>query len=253
MMNCLLEDSQVLGYSADKVVEQTFYKELMAYAKNYPTEEICGFILAIAGQHVFRLCSNEAYDKKVSFLIHPKDYIACANEGEIVAVVHSHVNEPADPSPADMASAENCKLPFLIVNPHIDTWAWYEPSGYVQPLEGRVWCYGVNDCFTLVQDYYKGLGVPLKDLFRTELFWEKGENWYAEKFGEWGFTRVLSDFHVHDVVLIQIKSDIPNHAAVLQSDGTILHHVRERISCKDVYDGYWRRHTWAVLRHNKFL
>jgi cell wall-associated NlpC family hydrolase len=51
------------------------------------------------------------------------------------------------------------------------------------------------------------------------------------------------------VVLMQVKSKVANHGAVYLGDDKLLHHLHGRLSCHDVYGGYWARHTLAVVRH----
>ena len=37
-----------------------------------------------------------------------------------------------------------------------------------QSLLGRIWSYGENDCFSLIRDYYKLLGIQLPDYERPD-------------------------------------------------------------------------------------
>jgi proteasome lid subunit RPN8/RPN11 len=40
------------------------------------------------------------------FVIHPEDYVAADEQGEIVGVVHSHPELPPEPSQADRVACE---------------------------------------------------------------------------------------------------------------------------------------------------
>ena len=48
---------------------------------------------------------------------------------------------------------------------------------------------------------------------------------------------------------MQLGADVPNHAAIYIGNGLVLHHPRDRLSCKDVYGGIWQKHTVMHLRH----
>jgi cell wall-associated NlpC family hydrolase len=49
--------------------------------------------------------------------------------------------------------------------------------------------------------------------------------------------------------LMQIRSKVPNHAAVYIGDGMIMHHMYKRLSTRDMYGGMWADHATHVLRH----
>jgi cell wall-associated NlpC family hydrolase len=75
-------------------------------------------------------------------------------------------------------------------------------------------------------------------------------NLYLDNFGSAGFhTTDLADLQVGDVLLMQVASPVPNHAAVYLGDGLILHHLQGRLSSRDVYGGYWHKVTTHALRH----
>ena len=61
------------------------------------------------------------------------------------------------------------------------------------------------------------------------------------------------DIRKGDVLLMQIASPVPNHAAIYLDDGVIMQHVAGRLSSRDVYGGYWAKHTTHVLRHRSLL
>lgn len=78
-------------------------------------------------------------------------------------------------------------------------------------------------------------------------------NLYLDNFGSAGFGVAnltdRTDLKVGDVLLMQVASPVPNHAAVYLGDGLILHHLQGRLSSRDVYGGYWQKVTTHALRH----
>lgn len=216
--------------------------------------EMCGLFVLREGVIEFEGCKNSAYDTKNSFLIHPADYVRCMENGDVIGVGHSHITAPVRPSPEDKVHSENCKLPFLIFQPETGEIDSYSPTGDPMPMLGRRWHLGVSDCYTLVRDYYKTQGVVLGEYVRNDFACLFKDTRFVDKAGENGFVDVTGQTpKTHDLVLIQVKADVPNHAAVFISDTIILHHIQGRLSCRDPYGGYWLRNTAKLLRHQKWL
>lgn len=215
---------------------------------------MCGLFVLREGVVEFVPCENHAYDKKNSFLVHPIDFVRCMDSGDVVAVGHSHVTVSADPSTEDRVNSENCKLPFVIYQPESGSIGWYEPTGEPQSLIGRNWHLGTNDCYSLVKDYFATQGVELRDYVRNDASCLTKESLFLKYYEENGFVDITGQTpQIHDVALIQVLSDVANHAAVFVSNDMILHHLQGRLSCRDPYGGYWARHTYKLLRHQKWL
>ena len=100
-------------------------------------------------------------------------------------------------------------------------------------------------------DWYKReLGIQLGDYFRRDQWWDKGENLYLENFEKEGFTEIpIMEVKRGDLLLMQLASPVPNHAAIYLGDQVVLHHVQGRLSSKDVYGGYYLKNTACALRH----
>lgn len=161
------------------------------------------------------------------------------------------------PSEADKVACEASGLTWAIVSV-IDGVAGeinvFEPSGYEAPLVGREFHHGVTDCVQLVNDYYlRELGIKLKDWPRTDGWWNKGQNLYLDHYAETGFVAVEGDPQKHDVLLMQIRSPVPNHAAIYIGEGQILQHLYGRLSSRDTFGGQWRECTVLTLRHQSLL
>lgn len=223
--------------------------------------EACGLIVRTADGDAYRPCTNIASgDQSAGFKLCPRDWAACEDEGEIVAVVHSHPDASAHPSDADRIMCNRSGLPWLIISMPGGVILQCQPVPDGLPLVGRAFHHGVVDCYTLVRDYYQQrLGIELPDFERADDWWSKGQNLYRENFAKAGFVQVAGVEDAaprpHDVLLMMVKANVENHAAVYEdaSRNLLLHHLWGRPSGHDIWGGYWRRHTTAVLRHKSLL
>lgn len=224
--------------------------EILAHAESQRPREACGLIVNVAGVSVYKPCRNIATEVS-EFIIDPPDYAQAEDSGQVVMVVHSHVGISPEPSMADLTSCEASGLPWLIVSVPLGSHKVIAPTGYRAPLYGRPFCYGVLDCYTLICDYYKErLGIELP-WFESEYgWWLRGENLYEENFERAGFRQVdIRDIKLHDVVLMQIRADVINHAAVYVGDGKVMQHCIGHLSADTVYGGWWSKVTRCVVRH----
>lgn len=238
---------------------EALYDEIRQHASDEFPRECCGLIVAAPAGAVYRRCRNRSIDNG-HFILHEEDYAACEDEGEVLAVVHSHPNESANPSMADRAMCAQMNLPWLIVGWPSGVVVVCEPDGYHPPLIGREFSHGVLDCYSLVRDYFKEVcSIEIPNFERHDGWWEQGLNLYLDNFEKAGFVKVLDqprapdELQMHDVTLMQVLSNTVNHAAVYVGDSKIIHHLYNRESCYDVYGGYWLRHTFCVVRHRSLV
>ena len=222
-------------------------------AKEYP-RECCGLVIVVRGKARYVECRNIA-DSDQHFVMHPEDYAEAEDIGEITAIVHSHCNVPATPSTPDRVGCEKSGKPWIIVSWPTGDIQTLEPEGYEAPLVGREFHHGVLDCYALCRDYYKRtLDIALPDLPRDYEWWLKGQNLYIDNFESVGFVRVdPNTLREHDAILMQLASPVPNHAGVYVGDNKILQHVMHRLSSHDIYGGWYRKCTVAIIRHRSLL
>lgn len=216
--------------------------------REYP-RECCGLVVLERGVETYHPCRNLAVGTD-HFALHPEDYAAAADAGEILAVVHSHPNASPQPGQADKVACEQSGLPWHIVSVPNGTWASLAPAGYKAPLIGRHWAHGVLDCYSVIRDYYSEvLGVTLIDFPRTDEWWYNGGNLYVEMHKKVGFEIVpQEDLRPNDLIVMQVLADVPNHGAVYLGGNKMLHQLHKRLSCIEIYGGYWQKHTYCILR-----
>ncbi|OEF52567.1 phage tail protein, partial [Enterovibrio norvegicus] len=153
---------------------------------------------------------------------------------------------PAVLSEADRKSQRDTDLTWwLVVGDAVHT---FRP---VAPLIGRTFDHGTVDCYTLFRDAYALAGFDFPDFERPHDWWEGERELYLDNMAQHGFVRVETP-EPGDVILMQLKSDRANHAAVYLGDMKIVHHLPGRLSGRDLYGGYWQRHTHSIWRHQQW-
>lgn len=220
------------------------HNEIISYSKSKEPQESCGFVVLVGGEKVFIPCENVAEDKENHFEISPEDYIAASEKGEVLALVHSHPQGEPKLSQADLQTQLYSQLDFWLV---CDEQIHIFPK--IPFLIGRDFKHGEMDCYTLFRDFYRLSGCNLPDFERDDYWWEDGFNLYLDNMAKHGFEQVKEP-QIGDVILINIGADVPNHAAIYVGHQMVLHHAPKRLSKRDLYDGYWLKHTHSIWRYN---
>lgn len=234
-----------------------------AAAAAYPAEA-CGLVVATGQRLSYHACRNAAIEAKDRFCIDPDDWVAAEEAGRIIAVFHTHPDASAHPSLYDRLGCEKSGLPWLIMAWPDGTLLQLRPEGWQAPLVGREFAFGVQDCYTLIQDYYqRTLAITLPDFEREDGFWETrqlpdgtwqpGRELYLDGFAAAGFVAVGGAPQLHDVILMQVASEVTNHGGVYLGDGLMLHHLYNQLSARVPYAGSWQRHTRLVVRHQSLI
>ena len=226
--------------------------EILQHAKDEYPKECCGLVAVVKGRRRYFPCQNIAETPDEHFVLSGWDEVE--DKGEIVAIVHSHPKTNPAPSPADRVACEKSELPWFIVNPNTEVWGYCEPEGFELPYVGREFVHGVVDCYTLVRDWYaREYGIQLRDYQRRDQWWDHGENLYVENFSREGFHKIpVEQVQPGDLILMNLVSPVPNHAAIYLGDCRVLHHVQGRLSSRDVYTlgtSYYAKSTACALRH----
>ena len=226
----------------------------------YPSEA-CGVIIALQnGKQETIPCRNIASDPENFFMADHEDVSKARERGEIVAVWHTHVERSNVPSEADKAACEASAIPFLIYSIskgdyfHLSDAYVLHPTGVEADYLGRPYVEGVFDCYSLLRDYYRReFGIHLNDYPRTESGGVKGFTKFIERYESEGF-HIVSDgsYKPGDVFFMQVMNDsCPNHIGIYLGDEIMMHHCHNRLSKRDVYGGFWAKHTTHHLRHKQ--
>ena len=239
----------------------------------YPNE--CGGLVIDGTYHP---CNNIAPNPVDTFEIDPAELVALAELGDIEAIVHSHPNGEPLPSEVDKVQMGLHGVDWVIVGlGKSPTGAEYcdikthRPIVYQSPLLGREYHHGTQDCYTLVQDYYKReLGIDLPNFLRVDEWWEdeSHEPLYENNFKKAGFEVITDEIQKHDVILCRVgRTHHVNHALIFIGDGKlqsettsdcvgdclVLHHPHGRLSVREIYGESWQKRTAMIVRHKELM
>ena len=232
-----------------------------AGAAAYPNEA-CGIVVADGKKQRVVQIENSATDPRNNFLMRQEAVEEARGAKEVVGVWHTHVDESPKPSPSDIAGCEASGVPWYIVSVRkmadetmdFSDVEVVKPSGAQVDYLDRPYVYGVHDCWTLVRDFYlREFGVELCNLGRTDGFIVDGKSvldnrdiWEQE-----GFYKIQEhELQRGDIVLFGTDgTGCSNHVGVYTGDDLILHHAQDRLSCRDVYYGFWQKNAIHFLRN----
>jgi proteasome lid subunit RPN8/RPN11 len=179
-----------------------------------------------------------------TFEMDPKEYTRQMLTQKILAVVHSHVNEPVVASQNDLIQCNALGIDYIIVDIN-GNW------NHVKPLEGRPYVWKQYDCLTLVSDYYKmhyNFSVVWDDRDYDSYY----ETDYFSVFPQLGFKEV-KDLSVGNAILFKVRSKVENHCAVYLGDGKILHHTENRVSSIQSLYPLWAKFKTRILKHESLF
>jgi proteasome lid subunit RPN8/RPN11 len=217
--------------------------QILNHAKQRGEAECCGFVI---DNKTYLPCKNISPTPTETFEISPDDWIKAEQKGEITAIVHSHPNGLPILSQADQLYQQQTGVDWWLVCDNK-----IHQFRHIKPLLGREFNHGKTDCLTLVRDAYMLTGIDLPDYERQDDWWHNGQNLYLDLLPKNEFEQV-NDVQEGDVILVCLGSTTPNHAAIYIGNQFILHHCPNRLSKRDLYDGFWLKYTHSIWRHKKW-
>lgn len=233
-------------------------EEIYSHAHESYPEESCGVVYIYKGRYKYRPCTNLHETPELNFRISDEELSSLPSGSQIYLIVHSHPDAPAEPSEFDLASQKASSHKWLIIsssrNKSDSVDIYITPDQEIAtPLYGRQFIHAVSDCYSFVRDFYMShYGISLLDYPRRDGWWLDGENLYLDNFQNEGFELIeLSDARQGDLLLMAIRSDVPNHGAIYLENGFIAHHMTGRLSSEDFYGAYYRDRTTHCLRHKE--
>lgn len=217
--------------------------QILNHATSCGEAECCGFVI---DNKTYLPCKNISHTPTETFEISSDDWIKAEQKGEITAIVHSHPDGLPILSEADQFYQQQTGLDWWLVCDNK-----IHKFRYIKPLLGREFKHGEIDCLTLVRDAYMLTGINLPNYERQDDWWHNGQNLYLELLPKNEFEQV-KDIQEGDVILVCLGSTTPNHAAIYIGNQFILHHCPNRLSKRDLYDGFWLKYTHSIWRHKKW-
>ena len=117
-----------------------------------------------------------------------------------------------------------------------------------QALVGLNWEYGKNDCFGLVRNYFKLLGVELPEYERPKDL-QTCDSIFLDQLPKKGFKQIpINQRLPNDVLVMRLGTKTAMHAAILLPNEMILHQKQNSLSCVEAYRFYYVERTEAVFR-----
>lgn len=144
------------------------------------------------------------------------------------------------------------KIPIVTVGSNKDISETFIPDRYFENSKflNRPFLHGVFDCYTLIRDYYRvnfKIFLPT-NIQRTWEWWLQGDNLYVDNANSYGF-REVNDIKVHDVLIMKLNSNVPNHGAIYVGNNNILHHVSGRFSTTEEITPFYKQNIAVIYRH----
>lgn len=204
--------------------------------------ESCGLVRA--GKYV--ACENVSEEPWHEFIIASGVVAEAMAAGDLEGVIHSHPGGPWYPTKADVEGQIATAVPWAILIPGEENaqlachWGGERPpvfdanGNHVQ----RKFRHYVADCYSLMEDYYREVGVDLPKVPRDWNWWKTQDDLYTDHLEVAGFDIVSKDpmefasvARPQDAILFAIRSNgKPNHAAAYLGGGLMLDHVPRRLS-----------------------
>lgn len=118
-----------------------------------------------------------------------------------------------------------------------------------QTLIGRQWEYGKFDCFTLIRDWFGLQGIQLPDFERPDDL-QNCESIFLKQALAIGFKQVgYNKRRPGDVLIMNLGTATPMHAAVLLPNERILHQRQDSLSAVEPLRRYYVSSVAAVFRY----
>lgn len=223
------------------MIEQT----MLTHAKEQAPWEACGLLISTAQGEQYLPCVNQHVDPKNHFTISFDDFIRAEQQGEVIAVVHSHPDSQPYLSTLDRQLQVNSALPWWVIcDEKIHR---YQP---VPHLLGRQFIHGSTDCYGLFRDAYHLAGHELPDFERHDNWWRHNNELYLDNMVSSGFRQIKKDAQPGDIILCCYASSRANHAGIYLGNQTILHHIPNQLSKREEYNERWQRMTHSIWRYH---
>ncbi len=209
--------------------------------------EICGIL---SNNNLFP-CKNISNNPAHHFVLSPTDYLKVSYKEKIDGIYHSHPQNP-EFSELDKINLYNQKLKGIMYCKDDDSFHYFLPESYNNKYVGREFKIGVNDCLTLVSDYYKNeLNIILPKIEREDDWYKKNPNLLNESLPP-NFKKIsLEKAEKGNVIVFDmLQNGMPHHFGVYLGNDILLHHPRHKLSTIEVITNERKKRIPYVLKWN---
>ncbi len=224
--------------------------EIKQHFDNEYPKEACGILGIVKGKKRWFPCRNVA-EHKEDFVMSSEDWFDIKKRADIFAIVHNHINSSNEPSENDINNCNALGIPYYIFSYPDLNLNIVEPKENFNPLIGRDYKFGVNDCFEAMRDWLnkEGINIPKRAAFEDD-WWHKNLDYFTDEIiKNYGYSPVDGNMKPNDVIIFKINASVGNHCGVYLGDDIFYHHAENRISCRENLYPFWKQHISGVYRH----
>ena len=229
-----------------------YLSEIEEHFKTEYPREACGVLGVVKGKTHWFPCTNIADDEE-DFIIDSSEYLKLKRTTDIIGIIHSHPDASCDASDTDIKYCNALAIPYYIFSYPDMELNIVQPTSNSTSLYGREYEFGVTDCFEAARDYLasKNISISSRAAFEDD-WWEKDLDYFTEDLiKEWDLVSVpLSDLRENDVLVFNVKSDIPNHCGVYIGNEYFYHHAQQRLSCRESLYPFWHKYLKGAYRYD---
>ena len=228
------------------IIDEQLKTRVLSHTSQDPSSESCGLIISEAGHATYVPCRNSSDFPSETFEISAEDWMAAEDRGEVLAVVHSHINGEQWLTGPDRLHQHLSKLPWVLV---VDSKAKVFP--YIRLLRGRPFNYKTDNCCTLISDAYQLCGLDKIEVYNTDNMEEDtSKQLLLEHLPKAGFKQV-DKLQPGDVILTMFNREV-THASLYIGQGEVLHHAYNQLSRREPYSKTMQRNTHSFWRHSEW-
>jgi len=231
-----------------------YFTELSSLANDSPLSEVCGFLLIERDSLCLMPARNMARDIQNTWMISEVDYSKAIATGRLFGLYHSHVLDDDQFSKEDKRTADLAELPMLLYSLKVNKFNYYRPLSAIRPYENRAFILGVQDCGSILTDYYaRELGVEIAHVTRFPRVIEEGFGDMPTFFNEQFYVVEDRIPQKHDFLVFSIRgNEKQNHVGVYLGDNLMLHQLFGRPSSRQELTSYWSSRLKFILRLRNF-
>lgn len=217
--------------------------------------ECCGLLIE-SGNYIHPYsCRNMADDKVNNFSLSPYDYLNADGAGKIIGFYHSHCLEtqPNEFTLLDKLNSINHKLPLVLYYLPKDEFKIFNEKNFLYNYIGRPFEYNVNDCLSLVEEFYsKEFNIIFPTNNRNESWNTENPFRILENIENYGFVEIKNkeSLKFGDIILINDKENKhPIHLMIYVDNNQILHQRPAAYSTIEQYNDLYKKQTYNIIRH----
>ena len=214
------------------MLDKYIIQDIIKHAENDWPYESCGLVL----ENEYMPCENLSPTPSNSFQIDTILYDDLRDK--VRFVVHSHNDYPHLTKDDIFMQDLSCK-PWCMVNViqgKVDNLYYWGDTLPIETLIGRHFIHGINDCYTLMRDYYRLKNIVFPRIAADYEWAQNKENHILENYEELGFVPIgLSEVKEGDVLVFKVLSKTPSHIGIFVGKNHFLHHLDDCLSRREAF------------------